>query len=65
MIELTITVKDENSKLVEKEVIFDSFLLDPGSTFLTKKAKSALDKFNADPSAEAPDIIIKATMRMQ
>lgn len=65
MIELSITIRDENSKLVEKDTYFEPILLDPQSPFLKQEIDKALKKFNRDPNAEAPAIIIKAKLVIQ
>ena len=65
MIELSITIKDENSKLVEKDTHYEPILLDPQNPILKQEIDKALKKFNRDPNSEAPAIIVKAKLVIQ
>lgn len=67
MIELSITVKDENSKLTEKEVLYDDIILSTSNAWLYERVQAAIIKFGAEPGEypTAPDVTIKATMVWQ
>lgn len=65
MIELSVTVKDEKSKLVEKDTYYEPIMLDIENVTLKALIKKALDKFKIDPNEEAPTIIVKAKFVIQ
>lgn len=65
MIELSVTVKDEKSKLVEKDTYYEPIMLDIENVTLKALIKKALDKFKIDPNEEAPTIIVKAKLVIQ
>jgi hypothetical protein len=61
MIELTITVKDENSKLVEKDLIEGPLELSQTSDFLFERIRAAVIKFGPSDDS-SPDITVKCLM---
>lgn len=66
MIELSVVVKDEKSKVIEKEIYEDSrLMLDKESPYLRGIVQNAINKLGVDPNGEAPDICIKVKMVWQ
>lgn len=65
MIEYSVTVKDENTKIVESDTTSDPLVLDPNNEYIHHLVKSALDKFKADPNLESPEIVFRAKMVIQ
>lgn len=65
MIELNITVKDENSKLIEKDTIEDPYLLSIFNDDLKERVEKAVKKHQAHFEADAPDIVVVAKMTWQ
>lgn len=69
MIEYSITVKNENAKLTEKEISYDPITLSQDNPLLGEKVNRVFEKFlqtqkseNGTVQVEQPDIIIKATL---
>lgn len=62
MIEYSITIKDENTKLVEKGISYEPLLLSPDSDYWREEVRKVRDKFKGDPTADRPDITIKLSM---
>lgn len=65
MIELSITVKDEERTLTKKEVVYDVVILSQANEELLQKVQYVIDEFGSDPNQEAPDVTIKAKMVWQ
>ena len=66
MIEYSITIKDEKTKLVDKDTSYEPFMLDRANEELKQKVANLYNKFlasrdNTEQPAQ-PDIIIKTTM---
>jgi hypothetical protein len=66
MIEYSITVKNESTKLVEKGIEYNPLMLSRDNPALIEKVNDIYAKFKASFPAleqdEKPDIIIKTTM---
>lgn len=62
MIELSITIKDEDRTFTRKELLYDPLLLSRESPELVEKIAAVLKEFRADPNEPALDIIIKTKM---
>jgi len=62
MIEYTITIKDDTTKLVERETSYEPILLTRDNPALQALVDKALEKFKSNSPGETPDIIIKTTM---
>lgn len=65
MIELSITVKDEERTLTKKEVVYDVVILSQANEELLHKVQAVIDEFGSEPNQEAPDVKIKAKMVWQ
>lgn len=65
-IECSVTAKDENKKLVNKFLIYESLNLDPADRTIQRMVQETMDQFKTDPQLEErPTIIIKATLVYQ
>ncbi len=65
-IECSITAKDENKKLVNKYLIYESLNLDVEDRNVQRMVNETMDQFKIDPQLdERPSIIIKATLIYQ
>ena len=62
MIEYSITIKDENVKLTEKEISYEPLLLSRDNEQLVNRIQQAFNNFKNTSGNESPDVIIKATM---
>jgi hypothetical protein len=65
MIELTVIVKNDESKLVERQLVYESMQLDKNNPVLNEIINSALKKFGSSFIDESPDITVKAKMIWQ
>jgi len=65
MIELSITVKDENSRVTEKDIVNDPYPLSIFNHDLKLRVEHTIEKHGADPEADAPDVIVTAKMVWQ
>lgn len=57
--EITVTIKDEDSRLTEKELCYSSVSLDRDDSTINSMILSALEKFGTPANGDAPDIIVK------
>ena len=57
--ELTITIKDEESKLTEKDNIYGPFELSFDNNFINNKIMDALTRFGKENNGNDVDIIVK------
>lgn len=66
MIEYSITIKDEKTKLVDKDISYSPLLLDRENPHLKEKIAKLYNKFldsrDNTQEYEKPDVIIKTTM---
>jgi len=62
MIELSITVKDESSRLTEKDTVDEPYELSMSNDNLINRVRKVVEHFGAHPESESPDIVVKATM---
>ena len=65
MIELNITVKDEYSKLTQKDIIYSSYALSKDNQDLCERVNEIVEKHRTPLCEEAPDIIVTAKMIWQ
>ena len=65
MIELSITVKDENSKLTIKDIIYGSYELSNNNQDLCNRVEQVIKKHQMPLYEEAPDVIVSAKMVWQ
>lgn len=63
--ELTITVKGEKTKIVDRELVYDPLLMSKDNPFLIERVKRAYDKAFIEEGEEAPKITVKSTIRWQ
>lgn len=62
MIELTITIRDEEKRKLSKEfLVYEPITLDPNDPVIEKCLKELLDEFKGEPD----DIKVKALMVLQ
>ena len=64
-IECSVIVKDENKKLVNKNLIYDALTLDPEGPIVKRLVQETMDQFKVDAHSERPSIVIKASMVIQ
>lgn len=64
-IECSVTVKDENKKLVNKFLLYDALNLSLTDNEIQRMVSNTLDQFKVDDSSERPTIVIKTTMVFQ
>jgi hypothetical protein len=64
MIELSIVVKDENYKLIEKDTVYHMLTLSKDDPWLKDKVTEATIKFGAATDNSEPDIDIIVTAKM-
>ena len=64
MIEISISIKDENSKLIERQIRYEQLNLYPDSPDIVDLVGKALANFNRS-SEEAPEIIIRTKLVIQ
>ena len=63
MIELSITIKDEERTLTKKEILYDTNLVfSRNNEVLLSLVESVIQEFKGDVQADSPDIIIRAKM---
>ena len=65
MIKLSITIKDEKSKLTEHELIYEDMRLSKDNPHLAGKVRDLVEKFGLDPDDDSPKITVKATLDWQ
>jgi hypothetical protein len=65
VIELSITVKDEDRRFIKKELLYGELLLSRDNPILIDKLQAVLKEMNADPHDPALDIIINPKMVWQ
>lgn len=63
--ECNIIVKDENKKLVNKCLVYDSITIDPEDTLVKKMVQETMDQFKIDAHSEKPSIIFKTSTVIQ
>lgn len=64
MIEISISIKDENSKLVERQIRYEPLTLDYDNPEIVEMVGHAMTNFNSS-SGEAPTIILTTKMVIQ
>lgn len=64
-IEVSIIVKDENKKLVNKHLIYDALTLEPQGIVVKRLVEETMEQFKVDVHSERPTIVIKASMVVQ
>lgn len=63
MIELSITIKDEERTLTKKEILYDTNLVfSRNNEILLSLVEGVVQEFKGDVQADSPDIIIRAKM---
>jgi len=64
-IEVSVIVKDENKKLVNKHLIYDALTLEPQGIVVKRLVEETMEQFKVDVHSERPTIVIKASMVVQ
>lgn len=63
MIEYSITVKDENSKLTTRYLSYDNnFVFGKNNPTLCEEVQKAVDMFKKQENSEQPTVVVKGTM---
>lgn len=63
MIELTITIKDEDLKISENHLIYDPITLSPNDATLTSLVNDLMDRFKVHKQRLVdPEVVLKARM---
>ncbi len=64
-IEVSVIVKDENKKLVNKHLVYDALTLDVEGIVVKRLVQETMDQFKVDAHSERPTIVLKASMVVQ
>lgn len=65
MIEYSVTVKDDSSRVTEKDNTTESLTLSVDDPAVKRLIDRALAKFKINSAFEAPEIVVKATLTVQ
>lgn len=64
-IECSVTIKDENKKLVNKYLKYEPLTMDLVDAEIIRMVHDTMDQFKVDASEDRPTIVIKASMVFQ
>jgi hypothetical protein len=64
-IECSVIVKDENKRLVNKNLLYDPLTLDIEDPMVKQLVRETMDQFKIDAHSERPSIVIKTSMVVQ